>query len=237
MNPFYNLAAAAGGAAANYAINRAANYLAPQQPAPVATYNMQPLAQALPPLRGRGGGRRGRGRGRGGRGRGGRGRARVPRGISTQSGATITVQDTEILGATTGALQKFSFNPAVEEMVRLKAHEKMYQRYRISYFNITYVSGSAMNVAGNVAMGIIPGPAMASVVTKDDIMKAQPHVYGPVWKTTTISLGRLIDSQRFMYCGDNSADGVSFTLYVFGTKDAGMIKASYRVEFAYPHPF
>lgn len=235
------MAAAAGGAAANYAINRAANYLYPQppQPQPVSAFNMQPVAAALPaypPRRGRNRRGRGQNRGRGRRPQAARS-GQPSSGISTASGSTIIVQDTEVLGALSGTLQVFEFNPSVDAAVRLASHEKMYSRYRILYFNIAYKSGSATNVAGNYAFGIAPGPKIAVVNDQDAVMKLRPSVYGPVWKNSNITVGRIIDSQKFMYCGKNNEDGISFTLYAFGDKGKGMLQISYKVEFAYPHPF
>lgn len=248
MNPLWNLAAAAGGAAANVLVNRGAQYLsgygAPRYPPPPGPpppgpsyYDMSGMQAALPRGRGR------RRRGRGGRGRG-RGRPQAVRtggqpasGISTRSGATVVFQDTEILGAPTGTLQAFQFNPSAPGLVRLEQQEKMYGRYRIKYFNISFKSGSATNVAGNVALGILVGVKNDAVKTQADVLKLKPSFYVPAWKNETMTVGGLIDSQRYMMCGDTTNDGVSFTLYVYGTKDVGMIQVSYRVEFAYPHPF
>lgn len=244
-SPWLHAAAAVGGAAANRAVNAALNraerWWSGGQP---NYYNFADMSAALPPVNmGRGGGRRGRGRGRGGRGRG-RGRGgRAPRsgqpnaGISSPQGSEIVIRDTEVIGQTTGALQIFQFNPSIDELPRLAAYEKMYQRYKIQYMNVAYISGSATNVTGNVALGIAPGPKRSDIKTSGDIMKLRPSFYVPAWKNDSISVGRLIDSSRFMFCGNNTEDGVSFTLYVFGTKDIGMIQVSYGVRFAYPHPF
>lgn len=242
MNPFLHLAAAAGGAAANAAINRATQWLSgPAQPQPLNT--MGQLAVALPPTR-RGGGLRRRGAARGGNTNRGRGRRQPrrsrtgqPMGISTAGGEKLTVQGTEVVGTLDGTLQKFQFNPAVDTMVRLKNYEKMYTRYRIIYFNISFKSGSSTNTAGNVTMGLHPGPSNANIKDATTILQLRPSQYLPIWQSTTMNVGGSIDSQRFMYCGKDTDDGIAFTLYVIGLKGGGIIQASYKIEFAYPNPF
>lgn len=236
--PWMNLAAAAGGAAARVAVDRAVNYLTRPAPPPRRGRNqsfaMQSIAAALPvtPVaRGRGRGRRGRAR------RGMRPGGQPSSGISSPSGANLVIRDTEILGTLSGQLQVFQFNPAVEQMPRLKQYENMFQRYRYKFVNIAYKSGSATNVAGNIAMGIAPGPRLTTVTDQSTIMKLKPAFYCPIWKNETLNVGKNIDSQKFMFCGNDSADGVSFTLYVLGLKDGGMIQVSYEVEFAFPKPF
>lgn len=212
---------------------------------------MGEMAMALPYTgRGRGqprGRNRGRGRG-GGRGRG-RGRGRRPQvgsnpggqpssGISTRSGSVEFVRDTEILTSVTSTIKTFAFNPSPDELVRLKSREKMFTRYRFRFINIAYKSGSGTNVTGNVAMGIAPGVVNNAVKTMDDILKLRPSFYVPAWKNDSMSVSGLIDSQRFMMCGTNDNDGVSFTLYVMASAaDLGMVQVSYGVEFAYPRPF
>lgn len=103
--------------------------------------------------------------------------------------------------------------------------------------NISYKSGSATNVAGNIAVGIAPGKKIDSLKTQDMVMKLKPSFYIPVWKNENLSTGKLIDSQRFMYCNSDTDDGVSFTLYAMGTPKSGMLQVSYTVQFAYPIPF
>lgn len=237
--PWMNLAAAAGGAAARVAVDRAVNYLTqPARPTPPRRsrpISMQSVAAALPvtPVA--------RGRARGRRGRRGRGYSRPggqpSSGITSPSGSMIVIRDTEVIGALTGKLQVYTFNPACDGTPRLKAFESMYQRYRFKFVNISFKSGSATNVAGNIAMGIAPGTTIKEVVDQSTIMKLKPSFYSPIWKNETINVGKNIDSQKYMYCGDASADGVSFTLYVYGTAGGGMIQVSYEVEFAYPKPF
>lgn len=187
--------------------------------------------------------RRGRGRGGRGRGRGQRPQAasraggQPASGISTRSGSTVIVQDTEILGSTTGRLQTFTFNPSADGLVRLKAQEKMYGRYRILYMNIAYKSGSATNVTGNVAVGVLVGTVNSNVLDQSAILKLKPSFYVPAWKNESLTVGASIDSQRSMISGDTTLDGVSFTLYVYGNQNIGMIQVSYKVEFSFPHPF
>lgn len=238
MTPWMNLAAAAGGAAARVAVDRATNWLAGP------SYNFGPMRAALPVTPVARGRARGRGRGRGSRRGRGRGRPQVSSrpgslssGISTASGSTIVIKDTEILGSPTGSLQVFTFNPGPQELVRLKQFESMYNRYRIKYINIAFKSGSSISTSGNVAFGINVGTKLDGVKDQATIMKLRPFVYIPVWKSETLNVGTQIDSQKYMYCGLEDNDSVAFTLYVFGTKDSGMLQVSYEIEFAYPKPF
>lgn len=89
-----------------------------------------------------------------------------------------------------------------------------------------------------MSLGISPGPKLAAVKTSDDILKLKPSFYVPAWRNESLSLGRLIDSQRFMHVGKDDEDGISFTLYVASSaNDLGKIQVSYSVQFAYPVPF
>lgn len=246
MNPFLHVAAAAGAGAANMAINRATNWLQGSSSAPQPLNTMGQMQAALPntqPYRARRkrGGTPGRGRGRGRASKRGQARAagQPNNGITTRSGEVVMVQGSEVLtvmGVKT--LQVFQFNPSAPSLVRLAAQEKMYARFRIVYFNITYKASSATNVAGRVTFGLHPGPKNDQVLKEEDVMKLRPFVMTPVWKSESIAVGKNIDSQKFMFCGDTTADGVAFTLYAITTADSpGIIMVSYRVEFAYPHPF
>lgn len=241
--PLINLAAAAGGAAArqgiNYLTNRFNNAPPPvyNNPSP---YNFNSMAMALP----RGTRRRGRGRARGrGRGRGaGRSQARAVgqpnSGISTAGGGKVTVVDTEVLATPTVKLAVFEFNPANAKLSRLTAHAKMYERYRINYFNISYRSGSSTATEGNLAIALAPGTVNSKATDMDTVLKIRPSMFLPAWKNETINVGKLIDSQRFYHANKTDLDGVSFTLYVIASKEnLGKIQVSYSVEFAYPVPF
>lgn len=189
---------------------------------------MQSLARALPPP------------GRGRRGWGGRGRQGLPpitNAMSGPGGAVVVVRDTEFLLQLDGKLQSYQLNPSSPEMVRLAAQEKAYSRYRIRYLNVAYKSLTSTATAGSVSVGVLVGPKSTLVASQNDIMKLRPSFSIPVWKNDTISVGSQIDSSRYMFCGDTTADGIACTIYVFGTKDAGIVQVSYEVELAYPKPF
>lgn len=213
------------------------------RPPPVNVYPPQPqqlLVQAPSnPQRGRGG--RGRGRGRGRRGRG-RGQAGQPGGSGLQlgasSGASISVRDTEVFGVAKAVGQAFQFNPGTTTMKRLVQHEKMYSRYRFKYCNIAYkpLVGTAND--SQIYVGVVVGKVEAAMATADKIAMCRPNLILPGWKAGTISLGRFIDSQRFMMSGANDNDGVAFTVLVLGSKDGiGTLTASYDVQFSFPIPF
>lgn len=233
-----NLAAAAGGAAARVAVDRAAqwwNTPPPQNPPPSTNpFLTAPLQAALP----RGGRRRRGNRGRGRRPQAGRRTGGQPSAGLTSSGSLIIVRDTEVLGAVTGKLQTYAMNPSPTEMPRLTAFSKMYARFRIKYMNVSYVSGSGTATTGNLSVGILAGVADKTVVDQSTIMKLRPSFFTPAWKSATISLGADIDLQRYMLCNDATADGVAFTLYIMSSvASIGVIKVSYEVEFSQPRPF
>lgn len=234
-----NLAAAAGGTAANVAINQLANWWnRPAQTYSSGPYNMGQMAQALPPSNAQA--RGGRGRGRGGRGQRGRRRGRgsggVNQGVSTRGGAKILVRDTEVISAIPDGLSTYVFNPA-PELPRLKRYEEMYGRYRIKYMNIAFKAGVGTATTGNVGMGILVGPKNVTV-TKDKISALRPYVFTPGWKSATMSIGADIDTARWMICGDDTIDGVAFTLYVAAAgASLGVLQISYEVEFDQPKPF
>lgn len=210
----------------------------PAVPVAQGVFDMNRMAMALPSNprgRGRGGGRR---RGRGRRPQAAQRPGGQPSsGIPTRSGAVVIVRDTEIINSITGSLQTYSFNPGNNSLPRLAAHAKMYHRYRIKYMNIAFKSGSGTATDGNVAVGVCVGTVLTQVKQQADVMKLKPSFYVPAWKNDSLTVGRDIDINRFMICGDNSLDGVAFTLYVLGTANVGMLQVSYEVEFSHPNPF
>lgn len=132
-------------------------------------------------------------------------------------------------------LKSYQFNPANEKLIRLKAEMGKYTRYKINYMNIAYISASSTATSGSIKFGVAPGTKLN--MTDAQLMQLRPAEMLPVWKNGSITLNSTIDTSRFMYCGDETRDGVSFTLYVSTpAADVGAIKVSYRVEFAYPHP-
>ena len=232
-NPWIHAAAAAGGAMARAGFNRVfgpqprqrvVRYMPPPPPAPVINVQTAP--------------RRGRGRGRG------RGR---PRNQSTRntniprpgpSGSKVIITDTEVLGTPLAKLAAFEFNPAPAGLTRLANLAKMYERYRFHYINISYKATSPTTQQGQLAMGVMPGQKSDKVKSNDEIVKLRPMVICPPWKSDSMSLGRNIDSQRYMHVGRAGDDGVSFTLYVNASAaNMGVIQISYRIEFEYPSPF
>lgn len=239
-----NAAAAAGGAAARVAAQQFNNWLTGPPPAPA--FNMGPMYNALPTPsnpKGRGrGGRRGRGRGRGPQAAA-RPRRQPTSVTNTSSGSVIVVRDTEVIGSPPAMTDKalswvLEFNPSIDSIPRLAAHEKMYRRYRIKYINISFRSGSGTATAGNMAVGVMVGPKDTSIISTDHVLKLRPSFYVPAWKNDSLTLGRDIDLSRFMLCGDTSADGIAFTLYVGASAaNLGMIQVSYEVEFSHPRPF
>lgn len=202
---------------------------------PINPYFQQPTQSVTVPNR-RGRGRRGRGRGRGGN----RGRMGLPTAVVPQNmrgGSTIHLQDTEMLASPTTSLKQYQFNPCPEELPRLYAEAKKYTRYRILSMSIAYKTASSTATDGAIAMGVAVGPKLSSVNSLDAIMKLRPSVMTPVWKNASLNLSSMINSQLFMYCNDESRDGVAFTLYVISARNVtGQIQISYRVELSFPNP-
>lgn len=243
MNVAMNLAAAAGGAAARVATDRLANWmsgmsLTPATPGPSRVVIPNPPSNAIA----RGGARRGRGRGRRRGRRPNRQAGQPAQGAAAKGGSIVRMRDTEIvaLSATTFVLE---FNPAVDAMPRLAAHEKMYTRYRYRYVNIAFKSTSGTATDGSIVIGIASGPALYSTtgdnkLDRDKILKMKPMIVVPAWKNDTIAVGAQIDASRWMFCGDTTRDGVAFTVYVDTTATKiGVLQISYDIEFDFPRPF
>lgn len=160
--------------------------------------------------------------------------------VTTMGGTVITLRDTEMfgVGAKADTPNVLTFNPHNDSLPRMKATASTYQRFRIKYVNIAYVTASSAATDGSIAFGVAPGPAL-SVPKRGDILKLRPAQMVPVWKSATINLGNQIDSSRYMFVGDTTRDGVAFTLYhahSCATADPGYFKVSYEIELAYPHP-
>lgn len=184
----------------------------------------------------RGRSRRGRGRGRGGRG--GNNRS-IPPSLGS-GGGLVVVQDVEYFKLTDiNKIYVAEFNPSSAGLTRLKQFESMYERYRIVFFNFTFKPATSTYTSGSMTFGISPGPANGSVKDADTILKVRPSRMIPIYGKASVSLGQTIDSQRYMHCGDKTADGVAFTFYAYTDASAvyGAFQVSYKVEFAYPRPF
>lgn len=240
MNMAMNVAAAAGGMAARVATDRAMNWISSQFRTPAQNpYDMRGMQLALPsnaPVA-RGGARRRRGARRGRRGAGRQG-GQPRQGINTRGGATIVVRDTEVIGVVPTTLKGYNMNPGVTETPRLKQYESMYARYRIRYMNVAYKSTSGTATSGSVAVGIMSGPTDPNVKNQDTILKLRPAFVTPAWKTDSLTVGREIDTSKWMMCGDGTSDGIALTIYAMATAAGlGMLQVSYEIEFDQPRPF
>lgn len=157
--------------------------------------------------------------------------------MSTPGGASVKYRDTEMFVLEAG-IKIYEFNPSISIMPRLAQQERMYQRYKINFMNITFKPATSAMTPGSVVFGIAPGKANANVKKPDDILKLRPARVIPIWKSATINVSGLIDSQRFMLCAADDNDSVAFTLYVNGpTTPTGYFQVAYEVDFAYPVPF
>lgn len=234
FNPYLQLAAAAGGAAAreglNYVGGAINNYFrgAPRQRPQQRPIYMGNVAAALPQQQRRGARRGGRGRGRG----------RQQPQISTGGGKISVTRGQESAATVVTTIGILEFNCSIDNLPRLKAMASAYERYRIKKVTVKYCSGSGQSTTGAVAIGYHPGPKNASVKDQDTILKLSPNRFTPGWKDTTLVIGPGIDAQRWMHVGKTTEEGVAFTLYYMSSGAAtGRIILDYDIELAYPVPF
>ncbi|APG76429.1 hypothetical protein 2 [Sanxia tombus-like virus 6] len=176
----------------------------------------------------------------------GRGRRRRPRGTgapsrplaTTKEGSNLVVRDTEIisLGAK-NTLFTMQFKPSETTLPRLDKEGGAFNRYRIQYVNIAYISTSSAATAGSVSYGVLQGPTNANIATLNAIVKLRPMESHAVWKNSSLSLGSDIMSAKYLSTAATGEDAVAFTVYAWNTADSpGYLQFSYRVEFAFPKP-
>lgn len=185
---------------------------------------------------------RGRGRGRGG---GTRGKAakNLPRDRQAgqvasspgMGGQTIRVRDAETRAPTKATYLAIPFSPAKTGLVRLDGFGAMYQQYTIHSVSVAWVSQAATTQSGVVSFGVSPG--VAKYDTHDKIQKLRPMRSNALWKSESITLGKGIMQQTWMYCDNiTDKDGAAFTIHCLADEALGYLKVTYDVELRYPHP-
>lgn len=186
------------------------------------------------PARGRGRGRRGGKRGRGGA----RQAAQVPSGTSL-GGMGQRVRNTEVLAVgEPKKLQVMQFVPGQTGLPLLDAEAHKFTRYKFFSVSISFKATASTTTSGEMVWGIAPGAVMTEIKAKADIYKLRPCKVGAVWKSDSITIGRNITPQPYLYCDDKTREGVAFTLYSWQDADAvtGVFQITYDVEFSYPNP-
>lgn len=157
--------------------------------------------------------------------------------IQTNS-ALLRVRDTEFLGLVSTGFSTLEFNPGNTKTPRLAAFEKMYTRYRIISITLTYVPSTSTYSTDNISYGVASGPINTDIKGADTIMRLKPAHMRPAYTTSNIKLNRSIMSQPWLYCGDNSRDGVAFVLYLNASgNNLGHFTVTYDIEFTNPRPF
>ncbi|WAK79900.1 MAG: capsid protein [Tombusviridae sp.] len=157
--------------------------------------------------------------------------------VGTNS-AMLRVKDTEYLGLIPKGFKTFAFNPGNSSTPRLAAFEKMYTRYRVHNMLITYVPSTSTYSTENVAYGVASGPVNADIKDSDTIMRLKPAHMRPAYITSNIRIAANIMAQPWLYCSDDTRDGVAFVLYVNATgANLGHFTLTYDLELTNPRPF
>lgn len=222
-----NLAAAAGGAAANVAINKVADMMRPTPPPRNARRQPQ-MTVAVP----RNQPRRRKQRASNSNNNG----LSMARQITP--GSSIRVVDTEYLTVPSTTLNQMQFNPAPPDLARLEQFSKMYHRFKINRITVHYEPGVGTATTGNISMGICVGPPLGNITTSAHIMKLTPSCFVPAWKSGSITVGRDIDIGRYMICGGTGDTSVACTLYTLASAaNLGLFRVTYDVSFSYPVNF
>lgn len=105
---------------------------------------------------------------------------------------------------------------------------------------LTYHGATGESTAGGFYIGASPGPKIVKPdkVAWDaaDIMKLSPSKMGPPSKTASINVTAL-DTHRWYRVGDDDADGIVATVYIWATKGSGLISVAYEMQLDSPKPF
>lgn len=205
----------------------------------------------FPPTRprGRGRGARGWGRARGssraqprGRGRGrGRGRSapqamQPSRGVGAgRAGDTIINSEALVVGDANKVVT-LKFSPGLTGLPILDSQGNRFTRFHVNYVNIAYCATDSTTASGEITWGIAGGNAMPEIKAMKDILALRPFKKHATWKSESVAVGRGIMPSTWLYCNEDSRDGVAFTMYYHTTKSSGVFKISYSVKLDYPNP-
>nr|QZZ63383.1 hypothetical protein [Leuven Tombus-like virus 3] len=159
----------------------------------------------------------------------------IPKSLGASS---VRVRDTEFLGMVKKDLTTFVFNPAPDSLPRLASFEKMYTRYRVINLTVSYLPSTSTYSTDNVTLGVNPGPKLPEVKDAETIMRLKPSFMRPVYQSASIRLTSSTMPQPWLYCSDDTRDGVFIVLYVYATAGSlGHFNVTYDIEFSNPRPF
>lgn len=153
----------------------------------------------------------------------------------TPTSAEVVVRDSEVMD-TLKAFTSYGFDPAPSGLKRLDQFSKMYERYRIVSMTIRYQPTTGVQATGGCYLGIAPGPVLAAVKDKSDILRLKPSTSGTAYTPHRL-VYRQAMPQKWLYCRDGSRDGMAFTLYTGGEAEGGSLVVDYHVIFDGPRPF
>lgn len=186
------------------------------------------------PARARGRGRRGGKRGRGG----GRQAAQVPSGMS-MGGMGSRIRNTEVWTLSKGReIQVMVFTPGKTGLPLLDAEASKFTRFKLFSVSIAFKATASTTTTGELAWGIAPGQKLSEIKDKASVLKLRPALIGAIWKSNSTTVGRQISPQPFLYCNDETRDGVAFCIYAWLEADSvsGVFQITYDLEFSYPNP-
>lgn len=151
----------------------------------------------------------------------------------------MRIRNTEIWTvADVNKVQVLVFTPGSTGLSLLDVEGKRFTRYKFHSCSVSFKATASTTTAGEVVWGIGPGAKLEEIKTKEDIMKLRPFEIGAIWKSTGTTVGRNITPQPYLYCSDNTRDGVAFCIYAYvgADKVSGVFQLTYDVEFSYPNP-
>lgn len=183
-------------------------------------------------------------RGRRGRGRGARQAKQASQpaqGGTYQSAQGLRLRNSEILTPAAPATGKhivaWEFAPGATNMPILDRNAETFTRYNVSSVTIAYIASDATTSSQEIVWGIDAGPKRDEMDTKADIMCLRPVKIHATWKSESVTLGKDINPQKYLFCaGGSGSDKSLFTLYYAIDKPTGHFKITYDIYFNYPNP-
>lgn len=135
-----------------------------------------------------------------------------------------------------GKLMTWVFCPGKFGVTRLDNFGTMYSQYQIHSVSIAWKSEASTTTDGTVTYGIRPGPANQKITDKGTILKLRPFKSHAVWKSDSITVGRQVMQQPWLYCNGIADDNAAFTLYAVASNNSGYFQITYDLTLRYPHP-
>lgn len=186
-----------------------------------------------------------RGRGRGGRARPRRAAPPPPSRQASQPArgaqgfsAGVRIRDTEVLAIKPG-FQYVTFCPSKTGLPRLDREGDKFTRWKLHSVSITFKATAPTTETGDFAFGILPGPYNKAIKDKATILTLRPFKLGALWKSESISVGKAIMPQPFLYTdAADDRDCAAFCVYYIQSdnKTTGCLQISYDVQLSYPNP-